>query len=221
MALLIHHPVSPAGRKIRMAMSEKKMLFVLKEEDPWNLSADVQKLNPAGELPVFVSDGNVISGNYAISEFLEEIPAEVRLFPETPKERAEIRRLMSWFDDKFYREVYRNIVVEKVHKRFGHGSAPDSRILKVGMNNLKFHLEYIDWLCERRNYLAGDNFSFADVTAAAHLSIVDYLGDISWDNYRYAKLWYSKIKSRPSFKEILKDRIKGVLPSKNYTNLDF
>ena len=47
MVLLIHHPVSPHSRKIRLEMSEKKMLFVLKEEEPWALSADVYKLNPA------------------------------------------------------------------------------------------------------------------------------------------------------------------------------
>lgn len=221
MVLLIHHPVSPHSRKIRLEMSEKKMLFVLKEEEPWALSADVYKLNPAGELPIFVSDGNVISGDYAISEYLEEISAENRLMPESPRERAEIRRLMSWFDDKFYREVYRNIVQEKVFKRFSRGLAPDSRILKIGLNNLKFHMEYLDWLSERRNYLGGAEFSLADVTAAAHLSIIDYLGDVPWENYRYAKLWYSKIKSRPSFKDILKDSIKGVLPAKNYANLDF
>lgn len=221
MVLLIHHPVSPFGRKVRIAMSEKKMLFVLKEEDPWKLSEDVLKLNPAGELPIFISDGNVVAGNYSITEFLDEIPSEVKLFPKTVKERAEIRRIMDWFDTKFYRDVYRNIVIEKVHKRFGQGFAPDSKILKIGLNNLKFHLEYVDWLCERRNYIGGDEFSYADITASAHLSVIDYLGDVSWDNYRYARLWYSKIKSRPCFKDILKDSIRGILPSKNYSNLDF
>ena len=198
MVLLIHHPVSPFSRKVRIAMSEKRMLFVLKEEEPWRLSQDVYKLNPAGELPVYVYDGNVISGNYAICEFLEE-----------------------WFDVKFYREVYRNVVVEKVHKRFGQGLAPDSRVLKVGLNNLNFHLEYIDWLAERNNYLAGETFTLADVTAAAHLSVIDYLGDVPWESYKNAKLWYSKIKSRPSFKDILRDSIKGILPAKHYANLDF
>ncbi len=81
MVLLIHHAVSPYCRKIRIALSEKKMLFVLKDEEPWNLSPDVYKLNPAGELPIFLSDGNVVAGNYAISEFLEDINHEVRLLP--------------------------------------------------------------------------------------------------------------------------------------------
>lgn len=221
MVLLIHHPASPFSRKIRIAMSEKKMLFVLREEEPWNLSQDAYKLNPAGSLPIFVNDGNVIAGNYAISEFLEEASKENNLLTQDLKQRCEIRRLIEWFDDKFYKEVYRNIVYEKVHKRFGQGLPPDSRTLKVGLNNLNFHLEYIDWLCERRKYLAGDEITLADITAAAHLSTVDYLGDIPWDGYKNAKLWYSKIKSRPSFKEILKDNIKGILPAKHYADLDF
>ena len=221
MVLLIHHPISPYSRKIRMLMSEKRMLFVLKEEEPWNLSSDVFKLNPAGSLPIFLFDGNIIAGNYAITEFFVEVNYDIRLLPKDPKQRAEVRRLTEWFDDKFYREVYRNIVAEKVIRRFEQGKAPDSRILKIGLNNLAFHMEYIDWLTERRNYLGGEEFSLADVTAAAHLSIIDYLGDIAWDGYKNAKIWYSKIKSRPSFKDILKDNIRGILPAKHYANLDF
>lgn len=221
MVLLVHHSISPQSRKIRMMMSEKKMLFVLKEEEPWNISKDIKKLNPAGELPIFIFDGNIISGNYPITEYLEENYSEPRLITGDNKHRAEVRRLTDWFDNKFYNEVYRYIVMEKVYKRFRDGSAPDSRILNAGMNNLKFHLEYIEWLAERNNYLAGQEFSLADITAAAHLSIIDYLGDIAWDEYKNAKLWYSKIKSRPSFKDILKDTIKGIFPAKHYTNLDF
>lgn len=82
-------------------------------------------------------------------------------------------------------------------------------------------MEYLDWLCETRKFLAGDVFSLADISAAAQLSVIDYLGDIPWEGYKNAKIWYSKIKSRPSFKEILKDNIKGILPSKHYNNLDF
>ena len=181
MVLLIHHPVSAASRKVRIIMAEKRMLFVLKEEEPWKPSQDLYKLNPSGEVPVFVFDGNVIAGNYAITEFLEEVNREIRLMPADPKQKAEVRRLIEWFDVKFMREVNRNIVYEKVHKRFGFGNPPDSKILKIGINNLNFHLEYIDWLAERRNYLAGDDFSLADITAA---------------------------KSKPNMEEIIEQRLK-------------
>ena len=98
---------------------------------------------------------------------------------------------------------------------------PESRRIKAGINNLRFHLEYIDWITERNNYLAGNNFSLADISAAAQLSIIDYLGDVPWEDYKNAKLWYSKIKSRPSFKDILNDRFKGIYPAKHYNDLDF
>ena len=221
MVLLIHHPVSAASRKARLIMAEKHLLFALKEEDPWNLSADIYKLNPAGTLPIFVSDGSVISGNHALTEYLEEVFGEVKLMPASPKQRAEVRRIEEWFDEKFHQEVYRNLVFEKVQKRFWLNQAPDSKVLKIGLNNLNFHMEYVDWLATQNNYIAGPDFSMADISAAAQLSIIDYLGDVPWEAYPNAKIWYSKVKSRSSFKDILKDSIKGILSSKHYTDLDF
>ena len=221
MVLLIHHSVSPQSRKMRLIMAEKKMLFVLKEEEPWNLSKSVLEINPAEDLPILVFDGKVISGNYAITEYLEESNPQYKLLPEDAKERAEVRRIMDWFDTKFYNEVYKYIVAEKIIKRFHLKQAPNSKILKAGLNNLRYHMEYIDYLADRNNYLAGKELTLADLTVAAHLSIIDYLGDIYWEDYKNAKLWYAKIKSRPSFKDILKDNIKGIHPSANYTNLDF
>lgn len=221
MVLLVHSSISPHCRKIRILMAEKKMLFVLKEENPWALSQDILKINPAGELPVFIFDGNIISGNYAITEFLEETYTQNRFISGSNKERAEIRRLVDWFDNKFYREVYQYIAGEKIYKRFALKQPPESKRIKAGLNNLKFHLEYIEWIVERNNYLGGNEISMADISAAAQLSVIDYLGDVPWEDFKNAKLWYSKIKSRPSFKEILNDRIKGIYPAKNYANLDF
>ena len=221
MVLLVHHSISPQSRKIRLIMAEKKMLFVLKEEEPWNLSQNIKDINPSGELPILVFDGKVISGNYAITEYLEENNPQYKLLPEDVILRAEVRRIEEWFDIKFYNEVYKYIVAEKIIKRFQFKQAPNSKILKAGLNNLKFHMEYIDYLADCNEYLAGKELSLADLTVAAHLSILDYLGDISWSEYPNAKEWYAKIKSRPSFKDILKDNIRGIPASKNYTNLDF
>ena len=221
MVLLVHSNILPQCRKIRMLMAEKKVLFVLKEEDPWALSKDIMKINPAGELPIFIFDGNIIAGNYAISEFLEETYTQNRLINGDNKQRAEIRRLVDWFDNKFQREVFQYIVGEKVYKRFSLRQPPDARRVQTGAHNLRFHLEYIDWIVERNGYLTENGFSMADISAASQLSVIDYLGDVPWENYANAKLWYSKVKSRQSFKEILNDRIKGIYPSNHYTNLDF
>ena len=221
MVLLVHSNILPQCRKIRILMAEKKILFVLKDENPWQLSKDIMRVNPAGELPIFIFDGNVIAGNYAISEFLEETYTQNRLITGNNKQRAEIRRLTDWFDNKFQREVFQYIVGEKIYKRFSMHQPPEAKRVKTGSNNLRFHLEYIDWLAEHNGYLAENGFSMADISAAAQLSIIEYLGDVPWENYANAKLWYSKVKSRQSFKEILNDRIKGIYPSNHYTDLDF
>ena len=93
MVLLIHHPASAFGRKVRLQMSEKKMLYILREEEPWRLSEDVFKLNPAGELPIFLNDGQMVIGHYAISEYLEETSTEIPLIFGDALQKAEIRQV--------------------------------------------------------------------------------------------------------------------------------
>ena len=221
-SILYHYPLDPFCRRVRLTLLEKEIPIGLILEKVWERRPLFLEKNPLGTEPLLVEpDGHTLSGANAICEYINEIKTVPNLLGETPRGRAEVRRLTEWFDVKFYRDVYRNIVYEKVHKRFSRGLTPDSKILHNGYNNLAFHLEYLDWLTEQNNYLAGDAFSMADISAAANLSILDYLGDIPWDDYKNAKLWYSKIKSRPSFKDILKDHIKGILPAHHYANLDF
>ena len=136
-------------------------------------------------------------------------------------ERAEVRRIVDWFDDKFNKEVTENLVGEKVMKRFLGLGAPDSKAIRAGHSNISTHLSYISYLVERRKWLAGNELTLADITAAAHLSAIDYLGDVPWDDYPSAKEWYVRIKSRPSFRPLLSDYIPGAPPSKHYANLDF
>jgi glutathione S-transferase len=157
----------------------------------------------------------------AITEFLEEVYPEPPLIGGTPEERAEIRRLVAWFDHKFNAEVTGNLVGEKIMNRFLGLGEPDSRAIRAGHANIRTHLEYIAFLIQRRNWLAGDRMTLADIAAAAHLSCVDYIGDVPWEKHEDAKNWYARVKSRPSFRTILADHIPGLAPPKAYTDLDF
>jgi glutathione S-transferase len=132
---------------------------------------------------------------------------------------------MSWFNDKFFEEVSGALVMERVYKRFmpagAGGGPPDTETMRAARSNIKYHLSYIGWLIRKRNWLAGDSLTYADLAAAAHLSAVDYLGDVPWDEDETAKTWYARIKSRPSFRPLLSDTLAGVSPSPSYANLDF
>ena len=63
--------------------------------------------------------------------------------------------------------------------------------------------------------------SYADFAAAAHISVADYLGDIAWNEDEAARTWYARIKSRPSFRLLLAEKVAGIRPSPSYADLDF
>ncbi|RDD61517.1 glutathione S-transferase family protein [Ferruginivarius sediminum] len=222
MRVLYHLPLHPGCRKIRVLMREKKLDFELKAEQVWERREGFLRLNPAGEVPVLVEDGGaVIPDAGVIAEYLEETCPEPTLLGHDPMERAEVRRLALWFDAKFNREVTINLVDEKILKRFMKLGHPDSQAIRAGHANIHYHLDYIAWLCDRRTWLAGDDFSMADIAAAAQLSCVDYVGDVPWEQHQGAKDWYARVKSRPSFRGILADQVPGLPPPSHYADLDF
>ncbi len=222
MRQLYHLPIDPSCRFLRILLAEKGLDFELRAEKVWERRESFLRLNPAGEVPVLIdSDGTTLSGVRVIAEYLEEVYPEPDLLGATPIDRAETRRLFDWFDLKFQREVTRNLVHEKVLNRFLGLSEPNGAAIRAGLKNLKHHLAYVAWLGERRRWLAGEHFTLADVAAAAHLSAVDYLGDIAWEDVPEAKDWYARIKSRPSMRAILSDLISGMRPPAHYSDLDF
>jgi len=222
MNILYHYWFSPFARAVRVALMEKNIEFELALELPWTRRHDFLALNPAGTVPVMTLDeGLTLSGSYAIREYLEEVSPPVPLLGKTPAERAEIRRIIDWFDVKFNEEVTALLITEKVMKRFLKLGVPEASNIRCAGINIKQHLKYIEYLAERRNWLGGENISYADIAAAAHLSCIDYLGDVPWDDFSGAKDWYARIKSRPSFRPLLKDLIAGLPPVAHYKNLDF
>lgn len=222
MRTLYHLWLSPACRQIRIVLAEKGLEAELRVEPVWERRADFLALDPAGEVPVLVEpDGAAVAGARAIAEYLDEVAPEPPLVGRTPAERAEVRRLVQWFDGKFDREVTVNLVGEKVMKRFLGLGEPDSGAVRAGHANIRIHLDYVGFLAERRPWLAGERMTLADVAAAAHLSCLDYLGDVPWDAHDGARDWYARMKSRPSLRPILADHIPGLAPQKAYADLDF
>lgn len=222
MHTLYHLALSPFCRKVRIVLAEKKIEFDLRIENTWERRHEFMALNPACEVPVLVEpDGTAISGSDVICEFLEETSPDIALIGSHPLQRAEVRRIANWFDDKFAREVSRPLIDEKVKKRLLAIGEPDSGAIRAALANIHHHLDYITFLIERRRWLAGEDLSLADVAAAAHLSAVDYLGDVPWAAHEAAKEWYARIKSRPSFRPLLSDAIAGMPAPKHYADLDF
>jgi glutathione S-transferase len=222
MRRLHHLPLSPFCRKVRLVLAEKRVEVELIEETPWTRGLNFLRLNPAAQTPVFVDDGGVIvCDSAAICEYLEETRPERPLLPKSPVARAEVRRLVAWFDDKMQREVTANLVDERVMKKIRGGGGPDSGRIRAGRRNVAVHLDYICWLTEQRRWLAGDEMTLADFAGAAHLSCLDYVGDVDWASAPAAREWYARIKSRPAFRTLLADHLPGFPPPAHYADLDF
>ena len=221
MLRLLHFPLGPFSRKVRVLLREKELEAGLEMVEPWCQREAVAALNPAAEVPLLLDADRVIVDSGVICEYLEEIRPEPRLLGLDPAERAEVRRLVAWFDLKFLREVTDLIWREKVLKFVTDRDTPISAAVRIGVANLHAHLAYIGFLFEQRNWLAGDRISLADIAAGAHLSVLDYLGDVPWEAHPGAKLWYARLKSRPSFRPLLADRLACLKPAAHYDDLDF
>ncbi|MCC7304691.1 MAG: glutathione S-transferase family protein [Alphaproteobacteria bacterium] len=222
MRTLFHLWLHPFSRKVRVVLAEKKLDFELQIEKVWERRTEFLAMNPAGDVPVLVeSDGTTLANSQVICEYLEEVYPDNNLLGTDPVQRSETRRLVSWFDMKFNREVTENLVGEKLMKRFLKLGEPHGPSIRAGHANIHYHLDYIGFLTEKRTWLAGDKFSLADIAAASHLSAIDYIGDVPWEEHEAAREWYARVKARESFKSLLDDRIPGFAPAGHYESVNF
>ncbi|MET0748559.1 MAG: glutathione S-transferase family protein [Rhizobium sp.] len=230
MPTLYHHSMSSASRFVRLILSEYGFHADLIEEQTWEKRYDFLALNPAGTLPVYVDDSmRALCGATVISEYLDEthgvLKRDRRLLAEDPFQRAEIRRLTEWFLLKMEQDVTRPLARERVYKlqmtAAQGGGAPDSKMMRTARANIRQHLKYVTWLAGSRQWLAGERMSYADLAAASSISVLDYMGEIDWAEVPIVKDWYQRLKSRPSFRPLLTERVRGLSPVAHYTDLDF
>ena len=217
---LYYYSLCPFSRIARVILEEKKLDYKLKNEKYWERNIEFGKLNPAYELPVISSKDFIIADINSIIEFLEEKYQTPPLFYNTSLERAEQRRLISWFNKKLYSEVTKYIISERVIRFFEKQGYPNTSVIRAAKSNFEYHFKYLSFLLSKRTWLAGEKFSIVDIVAACQLSVLDYLGEISWDD-DIVKNWYSIIKSKPSFRKILEETIIGFHPPSHYAMLDF
>jgi glutathione S-transferase len=230
MLTLFHHPFCPHSRFVRIAATEYGLNPTLVEERPWERRDGFLVMNPAGMTPVLLEEGRPpVPGAAIIAEYLDETRGEAlnshRLLPNDVGGRVEVRRLLGWFNDKFFAEVSGPLLLERVLKRHmtpeQGGGSPEPEAIRAALANIRYHLAYIGWLVRTRDWLAGDRLSYADLAAAAHLSAIDYLGDVPWNQDEAARNWYARVKSRPSLRPLLTESYPGLQPSRTYADLDF
>lgn len=224
MPRLLQHRLDPASRLARLMFAEYGVDVALEDIKPWTRDPVILELNPAATVPILIEDGlPPIVGTLGVIHAIEErhAPETVAgLFPTEPAARAEMWRLLEWVLLKLNDEVTRYILEEKIVKRDQRGT-PEPQVLRVAKANLAEHLLYFNWLFATRQWIAGTAMTLADFALAAHLSSLDYLGDVLWDTSVETRHWYARIKSRPAFRTLLADRVVGMPAATGYADLDF
>jgi glutathione S-transferase len=208
---LLYHPNCPHSRFIRLALHEYHFSVDPVIEKVWERRKEFLVLNPAGTLPVLLVDGQPsIPDANVIAEFLVEILGEdiraTRLLPRDPIERIEVRRQMSWFNDKFFVEVSRPLTEERYRRLMPAGvdgaASPDYQFIRKARENIRHHLEYINKSVKFDGWLAAGRLTYADLAAAAHLSVVGEVGEDMWAELPAARTWYGRLQARPSFRTL-------------------
>jgi glutathione S-transferase len=223
MWLLHQYPLCPFSRKVRLLLGEKGIAYGLVRENPWEQRDDFVHMNPASRTPVMEDKdrGITLVDSVAISEYFDETVETQPMINGNAANRAEIRRLVSWFDQNFFGDVTAPMLHERMKKRLVERQPPDAKILREAMRLANSHLDYIDYLIDHRAWMAGSTMSMADLAAAAQISVADYLGGIDWTGHEQTKAWYAMFKSRPSFRPLLSERMEGVQPPPYYELVDF
>ena len=204
-------------------LAEKGVAHELVRESPWLRRDEFIDMNPAGQTPVLVEDqkGITLVDSNAICEYFEETVEKAPMIPGTAINRAEVRRLVAWFDERLYGDVVAPLLEERMRKRIVSRDPPDTKILRDAMRVANGHLDYIDYLLDHRRWLGGPVLSLVDLTAAAHLSVADYLGGLDWRGHKQTTDWYAVMKSRPSFRPLLTERMEVISPPAHYDKVDF
>ena len=219
---LYQFPLCPFSRKVRLLLGEKRIAYELCQVIPWRRQLEFRQLNRTGRTPAMqdAEHGIVLADSRAICEYFEETVVGFPLMSGSAEQRAEIRRLVAWFDEQFYAEVTWPLLRGRLITPAKTGGNRNTGMLPGARRKADAYLDELGYYLGHRRWLAGPTLSLADLAAAAQISVSDYFGGIDWSGHEQANVWYSVLKSRPSFQPILAARVAGIEPPPHYSDLD-
>jgi glutathione S-transferase len=167
-----------------------------------------------------------ISSFLAINEYIfEKYGFDYKyLYGNDIVERIKINEMIWWLTHELYENSLSILVYEKHLKSFEKNlldNSPNSFIVRKAELKLREILLSVQDKIRENEFCAIQNVTYADFFLLAQISILDYMNMINWNfDLCILKKWYLIMKSRPNFRNILKLRISGFKPNKNYFSID-
>ncbi len=230
MAIRLYHDWdSVCSFKVRMCLAEKELAWEPKRVDLIafeNLSPRYLTLNPNGVVPTLRDGELVVIESSVINEYLNERYPAKSLVPGNPGERARMRIWVKYQDDVLYPAqrpatfqlmvrrklaslsqdqiaalVARHPQPERARHFLSWASgAPDPKVVEEAKARLAQIIDRLHQRLQASSWLAGDQFSLAEVAFAPFIDRMERLGFRSlWEGKTSVEDWMARVKARPSF----------------------
>lgn len=200
---------APNCRRVRMFVLEKGMDLPAISEvigDGMKLKPDYIKMWPAALVPVLeLDDGTRISESLAIVKYFEELHPEPNLLGATPVERAFVTM---WerpgYDEGIVgtAEVVRN-GMDVFHDRALPGFGDEvvvqiPALIERGKQRVRRYLDKMESQLNKNEYIAGNRFTFADITNLCAIDFVLFAGMTIAEKHPAVARWHKTVSARPS-----------------------
>jgi glutathione S-transferase len=193
---------APNPRRVRVFLAEKGIQVPYEEVDigkAVNRGEEFRKKNPLSTVPVLeLDDGTFISESVAICRYFEEVQPQPPLFGADAKQRA----LVEMWNRRMEFNILQPIAdaFRQRHDFFKGRIRQLAEYAEVQRLNAEDGLDWLDRELAARRFIAGDQFSIADITAVVAIDFgrVSKIA-IKPDQLNLAR-WHAEVSARPSAK---------------------
>ncbi|NQY97806.1 MAG: glutathione S-transferase family protein [Henriciella sp.] len=200
----LYNSVGPNPQVVRTFMAERGISVPLEEVDIMggaNRQSDYLTVNPAGQLPALeLDDGTILTEITVICEYLDESQPGASIMGDTPEALAQIRSWTRWADLNVCEPLANGF-------RFSEGLPmfqDRMRCVPEAAPGLKAcaqdKLEWLDGQLGDRAFLAGDQFSLADILLATFLAFGEQVGQPLNRELKTLSAWFDRCQARESAK---------------------
>lgn len=195
--------MAPNPRRTRIFLAEKGISVPTEQVDMMKMehkTPEYTAINPMQRMPVLVlDDGTVIAESLAICRYFEGVQPEPPLFGMGPKESALVEMWSRRVENNFFATVA--AVFRHLHPAMKELEVPQVPAwAEANRPRVTQFLELLDGELGKREFIAGDRFSIADITAMVTVDFMKPARLALPEGATNVKRWHAAVSARPSAK---------------------
>jgi glutathione S-transferase len=195
--------VAPNPRRTRIFLAEKGISVPTEQVDMMKMehkTPEYTAINPLQRMPALVlDDGTVITESLAICRYFDALQPEPRLFGEGAKEIALVEMWSRRVENNFFATVA--AVFRHLHPAMKELEVPQVPAwAEANRPRVMEFLELLDAELGQREFIAGDRFTVADITALCTIDFMKPARLTVPEGAANVKRWHAAVSARPSAK---------------------